>query len=63
MMGISWDAVPSLAFSLLDGSVLIYPESEPVTKDHLMTWIDDAFRGKIIATKVGLGREIKDHEI
>ena len=63
MMGITWDTIPSLGFSLNDNSVLVYPKDDPFEKDSIMRWIDDAFKGKIRAKKMGLGREVKDTEI
>lgn len=41
---------PQLAFSMMDSRVLTYPQDQPIAKDDVMKWLDDAFVGKVQAT-------------
>lgn len=41
---------PQIAFSMLDSRVLSYPADQPIAKDDLMKWLDDAFVGKVQAS-------------
>ena len=39
-MGITWDDLPSLAFNMLDQSVIPYPKDKPIEKVEMFNWFD-----------------------
>ena len=40
LMGITWDDLPSLAFNMLDQSVIPYPKDKPIEKVEMFSWFD-----------------------
>jgi len=62
MLGVTWDDVPALAFSMTDNRILTYPREMPIEKDTLMSWIDDVFKGRVQASNT-YEREVVDKEI
>ena len=45
-MGISWDAVPSLAFNMLDKTKVVYPKDREITEKNLEEWFQLVLKGK-----------------
>jgi len=45
-MGITWDTIPSMAFNMLDQTVIPYPEGKEISADVMFTWFDDIIRGR-----------------
>jgi hypothetical protein len=45
-MGITWDDVPSMAFNMLDQTVIPYPQGKLIEVNELLGWFDGIVRRK-----------------
>ena len=65
VLGITWDEVPSMAFHMLDKTIIPYPKGKPILKDEMFKWFDDVVSGKAVdSVKTGdYHSVINDHDI
>lgn len=54
---------PQIVFTMLDTRTLVYPSDAEISRDALMTWLDDAFQGKIQASYKREEIKIGDEDI
>jgi len=45
MMGITWDELPAITFSMMDSRVMPYPQDRPITSKLLFDWLDSIAQG------------------